>query len=132
MPSGKVDRRSLPAPDPDLAHDRAYVAPATDAEEALAGIWAEVLGVKRLGVNHDFFAAGGHSLLVTRVVNRMRIAFAVEVPIRLVFEHPTVRGAALELERLVLAEVAALSDAEVERQLAGRTSKERSDVRLDR
>lgn len=118
MPSGKIDRRSLPTPNPETSDGEAYVPPTTDAETALVDIWREVLGLQRLGVNDNFFAAGGHSLLVTRVVNRMRAAFAIDVPIRLVFEHPTVRGTATELEHLILAEIEALTDAEAKRLLA--------------
>jgi amino acid adenylation domain-containing protein len=114
-PSGKVDRRSLPRPDPDELSDEPFVAPETAAEQAVAGIWADVLGAARLGANDDFFAVGGHSLLVTRAVNRMRDAFAVDVPIRLVFEHSTVRGAAARIEQMILDEIEAMSDAEVER-----------------
>jgi amino acid adenylation domain-containing protein len=114
-PSGKVDRRSLPEPDPDELSDEPFVAPETDAELAVADIWAAVLGAARLGANDDFFAVGGHSLLVTRAVNRMRDAFAVDVPVRLVFEHSTVRTAAARVEQLIIAEIEAMSDAEVER-----------------
>lgn len=121
MPSGKVDRRSLPQPDPGALSDEPFVAPTTDTERALAEIWAAVLGAERLGANDDFFAVGGHSLLVTRAVNRMRDAFAVDVPVRLVFEHSTVRGAAARLEELIIAEIEAMSDAEAERLAAAET-----------
>ncbi|GAA2005546.1 amino acid adenylation domain-containing protein [Catenulispora subtropica] len=117
-PSGKIDRRSLPAPDPDALSDGPFVPPATDAEQALARVWATVLGVERLGATDDFFAVGGHSLLVTRAVNRMREVFAVDVPVRLVFEHSTVRAAAARLEDMILAEVEALSEEEAEALLA--------------
>ncbi|MEV4319531.1 amino acid adenylation domain-containing protein [Actinocrispum sp. NPDC049592] len=114
-PSGKVDRRSLPEPDPGELSDEPFVVPETDAEQAVADIWAAVLGTARLGANDDFFAVGGHSLLVTRAVNRMRDAFTVDVPVRLVFEYPTVRTAAARVEQLIIAEIEAMSDAEVER-----------------
>jgi amino acid adenylation domain-containing protein len=122
-PSGKVDRRALPPPDAGSVTSRPYVPPATDAEAVIAGIWAEVLGrpTGKLGADDDFFAIGGHSLLVTRAVNRMRQAFAVDMSVRLVFEHSTVRAAAARVEDLVLAEVEALSDTEAER-LAARTT----------
>lgn len=123
-PSGKVDRRALPEPAPDALHDEPFVAPGTETEQALAEIWAAVLGVDRLGANDDFFAAGGHSLMVTRVVNRMRDAFGVDVSIRLVFEHPTVRAAAAHLEEIVIAEIEAMSDAEAARLAADETREE--------
>ncbi|MFL5385473.1 MAG: amino acid adenylation domain-containing protein [Longimicrobiaceae bacterium] len=89
-PGGKVDRGALPAPR--WEPGEAYVPPRTPAEEILAGIWAEVLGVERVGVHDSFFELGGHSLLATRVLSRVRRAFGAEVPLRALFEHPTVAG----------------------------------------
>ncbi len=89
--SGKVDRRALPAPDDAarLTFDNEFTAPRTPVEEVLAAAWAEVLGVERVGVGDDFFELGGHSLLATQVISRVREAFRVELPLRSIFESPT-------------------------------------------
>jgi len=90
-PNGKVDRQALPAPDharPEL--EKTFVAPRTPTEEVLAGIWAEVLGLERIGIHDNFFELGGHSLLATQVTSRLRTAFQVEIPLRQLFESPTV------------------------------------------
>ena len=96
-PSGKVDRRALPAPEWESAAG-AYAAPRTPTEELLAGIWAEVLGRGRVGVDEDFFALGGHSLLAIRVLFRVERLFGVEIPLRALFETPTVAGLARRVE----------------------------------
>ncbi|WP_203854785.1 non-ribosomal peptide synthetase, partial [Dactylosporangium siamense] len=89
--NGKVDRAALPAPDLSRRVD-VFVAPAGPVQEVLAGIWAEVLGVERVGVHDNFFALGGHSLLATRVVSRIRLAFGVEVSVAALFDTPTIAG----------------------------------------
>ncbi|HEY0607972.1 MAG TPA: amino acid adenylation domain-containing protein, partial [Herpetosiphonaceae bacterium] len=96
---GKVDRKALPAPESEgLAPDSLYVAPRTPIEEVLVGIWADVLHLERIGVNANFFELGGHSLLVTQVISRLRATFQVELPLRSLFEAPTVAGLARQIE----------------------------------
>jgi len=96
--NGKVDRRRLPEPVWEGSGAEGG-APRSQAEELLAGIWSEVLEIERVGVYDDFFALGGHSLMATRVVSRVREAFGVEIPLRLVFEEPTVAALAAVIER---------------------------------
>ncbi|MFD9904361.1 amino acid adenylation domain-containing protein [Streptomyces sp. NPDC059063] len=87
-PSGKLDYKALPAPE--LTGASAYVAPRTPQEEVLADLYGDVLGVEKVGVDDNFFDLGGHSLAATQLVSRIRKALAVDVPVRLVFESPTV------------------------------------------
>ncbi len=92
-PNGKIDRRALPAPDRTTFADAA-AGPGSPVEELLAGIWAEVLGVERVGIEDDFFALGGHSILATVLMYRVRQELGVDLPLRTLFVAPTVAGLA--------------------------------------
>ncbi|MEP0885572.1 amino acid adenylation domain-containing protein [Trichocoleus sp. ST-U3] len=100
-PNGKVDRRVLPAVDTlSLEPKEDYVAPRTTVEEELAGIWAKVLGKQQVGVHDNFFELGGHSLLATQLTSRIRDRFKVELPVRILFEAPTVGMLARHIEAI--------------------------------
>jgi len=106
-PNGKVDRRALPKPDqtrPEL--EREYVAPRNETEEKLAQICADLLQVEKVGVYDNFFELGGHSLLATQFISRVRTAFNVELPLRSLFEKPTIEGLAAAIEEAKLISVA--------------------------
>ncbi|MEU6234109.1 amino acid adenylation domain-containing protein [Kitasatospora sp. NPDC047058] len=127
-PNGKLDRRALPAPDtrPDLR--AAYLAPRTEAEELVAEVWQEVLGLDRVGALDDFFDLGGHSLLATRVIARIRAAVDLAVPLRTLFTHRTVTAFADAVEAALVAELAELSEDAAEELLAAQDSPEGTDT----
>jgi len=138
-PNGKVDREALPTPSslrPTL--ERELVPPRNDRERELARIWSELIGVSAIGVHDNFFELGGHSLLATQVASRIRLLFGIELPLRSLFESPTVSELATELALLdgvagcsdetapaikplssgdLAAQVAQLSDEEIEASL---------------
>ncbi len=102
--SGKVDRRALPAPDSGhFDSDSDHAAPRNQTEEVIAEIWADVLGVERVGINDNFFDLGGHSLMAARLISRLRDALRIELPLRRLFEEPTVA----ELAESIWAEIKA-------------------------
>jgi amino acid adenylation domain-containing protein/thioester reductase-like protein len=104
-PNGKIDRRALPAPDTTRPFEEgAYVGPQTPVEEMVAGIWAQVLAVKEVSIHDNFFDLGGHSLLATQLISRLRDTFCVELPLRGLFESPTVAGLSERLETLLRTE----------------------------
>jgi acyl carrier protein len=98
-PNGKIDYDALPAAPVVDDGDEAPVAPTDVIEEALCRLWAAVLGAEVVGIRDDFFARGGHSLLATQLVSRIRGAFGFELPLRTLFEHPTVADVAAVLRR---------------------------------
>ncbi|MGW3917093.1 amino acid adenylation domain-containing protein [Streptomyces sp. NPDC005070] len=91
-PNGKLDLKALPAPD--LTSATPFRAPATPREQALARLFAEVLGVEKVGADDGFFELGGHSLLATRLITRARAEIGMEIPIRKIFDLPTVAALA--------------------------------------
>jgi len=99
LPSGKIDRKTLTSnTSARPIGDRAYVAPRTPTQERLAAIWCNLLKIERVGITDNFFELGGHSLMVMQVVARIRKELEVEIPIRILFEDPTIRGLAKEVE----------------------------------
>ncbi|MGW1892944.1 amino acid adenylation domain-containing protein [Streptomyces sp. NPDC002004] len=99
-PNGKVDRRALPVPDPDASRAESYVAPRTETETLLAGLWEDILGCEKVGAHDDFFQTlGGNSLGATRVVARVRAATRVGLQVSTLFEAPTVAKLAELIDR---------------------------------
>jgi acyl-coenzyme A synthetase/AMP-(fatty) acid ligase/acyl carrier protein len=99
LSNGKVDREALPTPEYSRQLlEEEYVAPRNEVEESLAKIFAEVLGIEKIGVNDNFFLLGGHSLSATQVITRLRETLGADVPLRRIFEEPTVSGLATAVE----------------------------------
>nr|BBH88069.1 hypothetical protein KTC_28200 [Thermosporothrix sp. COM3] len=126
--NGKVDRRALPAPTSTYTEEE-YVAPESPAEKLIAQIWADLLALERVGLHDNFFTLGGHSILATQIILRIRSIFEVDLPLRHFFERPTVAGIVEELALLyedretvneiasIYQEVAQLSDEELEHMI---------------
>ncbi|NEO63568.1 MAG: methyltransferase domain-containing protein, partial [Moorea sp. SIO4G2] len=89
-PNGKVDRKALPVPDMASSVLTEYVAPQTQTQKVLAEIWAEVLGIEQVGIHDNFFDLGGHSLMATQVVSRVRLALGIDIPLTTLFESSTI------------------------------------------
>ncbi|MFJ7251454.1 amino acid adenylation domain-containing protein [Streptomyces sp. NPDC098085] len=110
--NGKLDRRALPAPERQSLHTGgAYAAPRNAAEEAVVGIWSQILHSERIGVHDNFFELGGNSLLALRLVAAVQEQFDIDLPVRQVFDMPTVAQQAAEVERQLRADIAQLDDA---------------------
>ncbi|HEX7734015.1 MAG TPA: amino acid adenylation domain-containing protein, partial [Ktedonobacteraceae bacterium] len=100
-PNGKLDRRALPLLNTiELKREEAFMAPRSPMEEVLAILWARVLGIARVSIHDNFFELGGHSLLATQVIARLRDVLRLEIPLRLLFEAPTIAGLARRIEHL--------------------------------
>jgi acyl carrier protein len=100
LSNGKVNRNALPPVNPDQdAAPNAFIAPRNEIEEKLALLWRDLLGIERIGIDRNFFQLGGHSLLGMQLLARIRRMFDVELPVRRLFEEPTIAGLALEIEK---------------------------------
>jgi amino acid adenylation domain-containing protein len=115
-PHGKLDRRALPAPTPlnILDHD-SYEAPQSPIEERLASFLTLLLGVARVGRDDNFFDLGGHSLLGAQMITKIHESFGVELSLRSIFDHPTLREMSLEIEKLIRAKLESMSEDEAQR-----------------
>jgi acyl-coenzyme A synthetase/AMP-(fatty) acid ligase/acyl carrier protein len=112
LPNGKLDRRALPAPGREQTRGAAaFVGPRTPTEEALAAIWAELLGIERVGVHDNFFELGGNSLMAIQVMSRLRSTFDAQLKVRELFAHPSLEALALRTEEAVM-EAAGAADLE--------------------
>jgi acyl carrier protein len=101
--NGKIDRKALPAPSAYQAKESAFfVAPQSPVEESLAGIWCELLGIDRVGVDDDFFVIGGHSLLATQLISRIRTVFDLELSLQDFFKAPSIRKVAEVIEEAII------------------------------
>jgi amino acid adenylation domain-containing protein len=109
--TGKLDRAALPAPDRE--RDDGYVAPTTVSEELLADIWRALLDRERVSIYDNFFDLGGHSLLAPQLMSRIEEVFQIELPLRLLFEFPTVAQLAVTVEGALLAQIESLDDEDV-------------------
>ncbi|MBL1175482.1 amino acid adenylation domain-containing protein [Pantanalinema sp. GBBB05] len=97
--NGKIDRKALPIPDQTrFGADTDFVAPRTPIEEVIVGVWSEVLSLRSISIHDNFFELGGHSLLGVQIISRLRTIFHVDLPLRCLFESPTIAGLAQQLE----------------------------------
>src|SRR5260221_14193243 len=121
--NGKVDRAALPAPDAtNTLRDEDIVAPQTLTEERVARIVTTLLNVETESIDENFFMLGGHSLLGTQIIAQVAETFGVNLPLRSLFEAPTIRLLAAEIEERVIAKLDSMSEDEVLQLLNGNTS----------
>jgi len=117
-PNGKLDRKALPQAD--LSHRQTaseYVPPRNETETAIAGLWTQLLDIQQIGVHDNFFQLGGHSLSATRLVSMIHESFEIDLPLKQVFESPTVEALALVIETILIQQIESLSEEEAQ-QLA--------------
>jgi len=106
LPNGKINRKALPAPDnSEVESKTVYEPPAGPVENEIAGIWTRLLGVKQIGARDSFFDLGGHSLLATQLIARIYDVFQVSIPLRSIFERPTVAELAMVIEEEIIKEI---------------------------
>lgn len=133
--NGKIDYAALPAPPKTMPMEDRIVAPRNPVEAQLAELWTTVLGLQQVGITDNFFDLGGHSLLATQLLSRLRTALGIEIPLRILFETPTIEGLAAAMENYkpiplntqsqiqrrifkdVATEIVQMSDAEVDKLL---------------
>jgi len=117
--NGKIDRNALPAPTPaNTVRDDGVLEPRTLMEKRVMAIVAPLLGLEQVGVEDNFFLVGGHSLLVTQIIARLRDAFHVELSLRSLFDAPTVARLSAEVERLLVEKLDAMTEADARRLFA--------------
>ena len=143
-PNGKIDRDALPSPDYSISQSREpFVMPTTPIETALAQIWSQILRVENIGINDSFFSLGGHSMLGTQVMSRVRQEFQVDVPLRDLFDRPTIAGLAAAIEKSqaerreaeeaeILKMIEGLSENEVAAMLEDNSEPDRRQAKVDR
>ncbi|WP_375495633.1 MupA/Atu3671 family FMN-dependent luciferase-like monooxygenase, partial [uncultured Nostoc sp.] len=113
-PNGKIDRQALPLPDFQNQRTQEFVAPQTDTEQAIADIFAAVLGVEAVGITDNFFELGGHSFLATQAIAQIQDTFNIEIPLRALFEANTVADLAIIVEEILLKQIEELTEEEAE------------------
>ena len=117
-PNGKIDRAMLPPPDTtNTIRDDTFVAPSTPMEERVAPIVASLLNLEEIGVEDNFFMLGGHSLLGTQLIMRISDTFGVDLPLRALFDAPTVRELSDEIEQVILAKISNMSETDIQQLL---------------
>ena len=108
--NGKINYDALPSlEEAKQKQQRTYTAPRTTQEVSLASIWSEVLSLERVGVEENFFDLGGHSLLAAQIIHRINQTFEIDLPMRVIFDQPTIAGLALSIEEALIEKLEAVS-----------------------